>query len=84
MSEENPADYGSPKTELPIEDTVNLSSKKDEKTEPEEKTSTETPDPNVKSLGSGETTGTDSAVSGTVTGRSNVTRSRSTPTTDET
>lgn len=91
MSEENPADYGSPKTELPLKNLAEQPLKKDVKADKvltadaEVKLSTETPDPNVTSLGDT----TDSVTSGTVTGDANTTRStkrssRSTSTTDGT
>lgn len=90
MSEENPADYGYPKTELPVKALPDQPLKKDVKagkviTGDSEKLSTETPDPNVTSLGDT----TDTITSGTVTGDANTTRSttrssRSTSTTDGT
>lgn len=91
MSEENAADYGSPKTELPLKNLAEQPLKKDVKAgkvltaDAEVKLSTETPDPNVASLGST----TDSVTSGTVTGDANTTRSttrssRSTSKTDGT
>jgi hypothetical protein len=91
MSKENPADYGSPKTELPLKNLADQPLKKDVKAgkvltaDSETKLSTETPDPNVTSVG-----GTaDTVTSGTVTGDANTTRSttrtsRSTSTTDGT
>jgi len=90
MSEENAADYGTPKTELPLKNLAEQPLKKDVKAgkvltaDSETKLSTETPDPNVISVG-----GTDSVTSGTVTGDANTTRSttrssRSTSTTDGT
>ena len=91
MSEENPADYGSPKTELPLSALPDQPLKKDIKAgkvltaDSETKPSTETPDPNVTSVGDT----TDTTTSGTVTGDANTTRSttrssRSTSTTDGT
>lgn len=91
MSEENPADYGAPKTELPVKAIPDQPLKKDIKAgkvltgDSETKLSTETPDPNVTSLGDT----TDTVTSGTVTGDANTTRStsrtsRSTSTTDGT
>lgn len=91
MSEENPADYGYPKTELPLKNLAEQPLKKDVKAgkvltaDAEVKPSTETPDPNVTSIGDT----TDTTTSGTVTGDANTTRSttrtsRSTSTTDGT
>lgn len=90
MSEVNAADYGSPKTELPLKNLAEQPLKKDVKAgkvltaDAEVKLSTETPDPNVVSVGGT----TDSVTSGTVTGDANTTRStkssRSTSTTDGT
>lgn len=90
MSEENPADYGYPKTELPVKALPDQPLKKDVKagkvlTGDSEKLSTETPDPNVTSLGDT----TDTTTSGIVTGDANTTRSttrssRSTSTTNGT
>jgi hypothetical protein len=92
MSEENPADYGYPKTELPVKALPDQPLKKDVKAgkvltgDSETKLSTETPDPNVTSIGDI----TDTLTSGTVTGDANTTRStttrtsRSTSTTDGT
>lgn len=91
MSEENAADYGTPKTELPLKNLAEQPLKKDVKAgkvhtaDAETKLSTETPDPNVVSVGDT----TDSVTSGTVTGDANTTRSttrssRSTSTTDGT
>jgi len=92
MSEENAADYGTPKTELPLKNLAEQPLKKDVKAgkvltaDAETKLSTETPDPNVTSVGGT----TDTVTSGTVTGDANTTRStttrtsRSTSTTDGT
>lgn len=91
MSEENSADYGSPKTELPLSALPDQPLKKDVKAgkvltaDSETKLSTETPDPNVTSVG--DTTKT--TTSGTVTGDANTVRSttrtsRSTSTTNGT
>jgi len=91
MSEENPADYGYPKTELPIKGLPDQPLKKDVKAgkvltgDSETKLSTQTPDPNVTSVGDT----TETLTSGTVTGDANTTRSttrtsRSTTTTDGT
>lgn len=91
MSEENPADYGKPKTELPLKNLAPQPLKKDVKAgkvltgDSEAKLSTETPDPNVESLGD-TTTVTSTTANGGTTTRSTPSRttSRSTSTTDGT
>lgn len=91
MSEENPADYGTPVTELPLSALPDQPLKKDIKAgkvltaDSETKVSTETPDPNVVSLGDTttdvDTSGTTSTTDGSRTSR---TTSRSTSTTNGT
>lgn len=82
---ENPADYGFPKTQGPLENLPAQPLKKDVKagkvqtSDSTPKTSTETPDPNVTSVGDT----TDTTTSGTNTGRGNVTRSSGNTTTSD-
>jgi hypothetical protein len=77
---ENPADYGTPKYQAPLKGIPEQPLKKDIKagkvitSETDTKLSTETPDPNVTSVGDT----TDTTTSGTNTGRANTTRSSST------
>lgn len=88
MTKENPADYGEPKTQQPLyeqSDRVLNKAEKDGKIvtgESEEKLSTQTPDPNVESLG--DTTGDVAEVTTPAQARSaarNSSTSRSTSTT---
>lgn len=81
MAEENSADYGQPKTQEPVKALPEQPLKKDIKAgkvltgdDANVKTSTQTPDPNVTSVGDT----TDTEVTGTVTGRANTTTSSTT------
>lgn len=81
MAEENAADYGTPVTEEPMKNLPAQPLKKDIKAgkvitgdDADVKTSTQTPDPNVTSVGDTDNT----TVSGTVTGDANTTRSTGT------